>query len=880
MRILNKIIITLLVAAVTSGVAAAQQAKVFNPTFPVLVDRPYNIVCEISIDASDAVGQVVDAVDISVDQIDESAVRNVRLMYSGTMSAIRSRTTCFVMKDQGKKAGGGQMIWCDPDFVSEVCNTSLNDGRAELSCGRKLVKGGNYMYISMEIDPCAVKDMAAPFNVNVDSVVVGGKPIDVKVEGSTLRHLGSSVRQTGDDGAVAYRIPGLVTTKEGSLIAVYDIRYDSSLDLQNNVDIGVSRSTDQGRTWEKMRVAMDMGEWGGLPQAQNGIGDPSVLVDETTGEIFIIAAWTHGLGADRAWTGVKQGMSPEETAQLMICSSKDDGKTWSAPVNITSQIKQPDWYFTLQGPGRGITMHDGTLVFPIQYIDTARVPNAGIIYSRDHGTTWKMHNHAYTNTTESQVAEVAPGVLMLNMRDNRKTGRRVCTTTDMGMTWTEHPSSGALIEPVCMGSLISVPAEKNALGRDILLFSNPATKKGRHHMTIKASLDGGYTWLDANSLLLDEEELWGYSCMSMIDEETVGIVYEASTAQLAFQAIKLSEIICDTDATLTLEACGWPEKCTAGYSKGISAPFCGSLAGKMVLAGGANFPEIPASEGGNKRFYKDIFTLSAAGKWHKAGELPQSLAYGASFAAGGKLIIAGGSNEDGSVRNVYALRLKGSKSSVTELTALPVALEQAGWASDGNELYIAGGLADGKPSRTIYKGIYDGRDVRWSAAGELPVAMVQPVACMIDGRLYVWGGFDPQQGDVKGCGYVFDPQTGYCSETAGVPQGGTFTGASAVAVDGKVVVIGGVDKKVFSFGLNASGADKNKYMNMPPAHYGFNKEIWVFDPVSSSWKSIGVSGKMALAGAGATAIEGCLHIAGGEIKPGVRTPQTWKIDIR
>ena len=103
------------------------------------------------------------------------------------------------------------------------------------------------------------------------------------------------------------------------------------------------------------------------------------------------------------------------------------------------------------------------------------------------------------------MAEVSPGVLMLNMRDNRRTGRRVCTTTDLGKTWTEHPSSGHLVEPVCMASLISVPADDNVFGRDILLFSNPATTEGRHHMTIKASLDGGNTWLEANSLLLDEE---------------------------------------------------------------------------------------------------------------------------------------------------------------------------------------------------------------------------------------------------------------------------------------------------------------------------------------------------------------------------------------
>ena len=139
MKIRQNFIISVLVAAVTFQVSAAQQAKVFNPTFPVLVDRPYNIVSEVSIDAGENVGVDIDKVCISASGIDAAAVRNVRLMYSGTMSAIRSRSSCFVMKDQGKKLGGGQMIWCDPDFVSEVCNTSLNDGHAELSCGRKLV---------------------------------------------------------------------------------------------------------------------------------------------------------------------------------------------------------------------------------------------------------------------------------------------------------------------------------------------------------------------------------------------------------------------------------------------------------------------------------------------------------------------------------------------------------------------------------------------------------------------------------------------------------------------------------------------------------------------------------------------------------------------
>ena len=113
--------------------------------------------------------------------------------------------------------------------------------------------------------------------------------------------------------------------------------------------------------------------------------------------------------------------------------------------------ERPFLVFPVAGSGRGITMQDGTLVFPIQFIDATRVPNAGVMYSKDRGKTWHLHNLARTNTTEAQVAEVEPGVLMLNMRDNRGGSRAVAVTKDLGKTWTEHPSSrSALQEPVCM----------------------------------------------------------------------------------------------------------------------------------------------------------------------------------------------------------------------------------------------------------------------------------------------------------------------------------------------------------------------------------------------------------------------------------------------
>ena len=132
---------------------------------------------------------------------------------------------------------------------------------------------------------------------------------------------------------------------------------------------------------------------------------------------------------------------------------------------------------------------------------------------------------------------------MLNMRNNRGTGRIVCTTDDLGRTWTEHPSSGKLREPVCMAGLLHVPASENAAGKDILLFSNPDTVKGRNSITIKASLDGGVTWLPENSLMIDAEEGWGYSCLTMTDRSTIGILYEGSVSQIVFQSVRLSDVV-------------------------------------------------------------------------------------------------------------------------------------------------------------------------------------------------------------------------------------------------------------------------------------------------------------------------------------------------
>ena len=538
---MKKLLSFLVVLSCVLGIKAADTVFIKNPQIPILIERHDNVLCYMRIHAHEA--KVLDNVSVTFGQdVPLEQIKLVKLYYGGT-EAIQDRgKNRFAPVEYISAHAPGKTLSVNPSYAIKKSEIVPQKNSVLLTGNQNLYPGINFFWVSIEMKPEA--SLLTKITAEVTGVTADGQSLPVKCVSApnVIRRLGVGVRHAGDDGAAAFRIPGLVTTNKGTLLGVYDVRYNSSVDLQEHIDIGLSRSIDGGKTWEKMRLPLAFGEYGGLPAAQNGVGDPSILVDTKTNTIWIVAAWTYGMGNQRAWWSSQQGMDVNHTAQLVLVKSTDDGKTWSEPINITEQVKHPEWYFLLQGPGRGITMEDGTLVFPIQYIGKDRIPNAGIMYSKDRGETWTIHNHARTNTTEAQVAEVVPGTLMLNMRDNRGGSRAVYTTSDLGMTWKEHESSRtALPEPVCMASLISVKAADNVLGKDILIFSNPNTTNARKNITIKISLDGGNTW--AHQLLLDEGENWGYSCLTMVDKETIGILYESSVAHMTFQCIKLKDIV-------------------------------------------------------------------------------------------------------------------------------------------------------------------------------------------------------------------------------------------------------------------------------------------------------------------------------------------------
>lgn len=437
--------------------------------------------------------------------------------------------------------------------------STVIDKQIQIPGNLKLMKGSHFLNFTFSLK--SNPDLTTGFHVSeVKLYFQNHEPINIQNSGNFMFRPALVLRAAGEDGVNTYRIPGLVTTSDGTLIAVYDVRHHSSKDLQEDIDIGMSRSTDGGQTWEPMKIIMDMGEWGGRPQNENGTGDPCVLYDTQNHTLWVASLWMSGSTPDQMlWWASKPGLSPGQTGQFLLVKSTDDGRSWSEPMNITSQIKDPSWQLLLQGPGRGITMSDGTLVFPAQFkadIGTKAIDggqytcHSTIVYSTDGGNTWHIGTGAKPNTTESQVVELADGSLMLNMRDDRNrkdkgdsNGRAVAVTSDLGKTWTVHPSSNsALPEPNCQASLISARVKLNGKMQQVLFFSNPNDKTDRINMTIKASIDEGLTWPVAYQTELNAASGYGYSCMTMVDENTIGIVYEGEK-ELFFQKIPVSDLL-------------------------------------------------------------------------------------------------------------------------------------------------------------------------------------------------------------------------------------------------------------------------------------------------------------------------------------------------
>jgi len=320
----------------------------------------------------------------------------------------------------------------------------------------------------------------------------------------------SVVYRSGLDGYDTYRIPALVVTNSGALLAFTEGRKHSRSDT-GDINLLLKRSEDRGKTWSHQQVIWDDGP--------NVCGNPSPVVDRSTGTVWLLMTWNRGDDAERE---IIDGTSAD-TRRVFITSSDDDGRTWSRPEEITDSVKPASWTWYATGPGAGIQLTQGAragrLVIPCDHIEQgSKRYFSHAIYSDDHGKTWNLGGSSpQDQVNECQVAELTDGRLLLNMRNYSRAARfrQVAFSNDGGITWAGQRFDGTLVEPICQASL------KRA--GDSLLFSNPADADRRINMTVRTSVDEGQTWRVLHRLYDGPS---AYSDLALISRETAGCLYE------------------------------------------------------------------------------------------------------------------------------------------------------------------------------------------------------------------------------------------------------------------------------------------------------------------------------------------------------------------
>ncbi|OHB67628.1 MAG: glycosyl hydrolase [Planctomycetes bacterium RBG_13_60_9] len=331
---------------------------------------------------------------------------------------------------------------------------------------------------------------------------------------------------SGTDGYHTYRIPALLVTKNGTLLAFCEGRKNSRSDT-GDIDLLVKRSTDGGKNWSRQQVVWDDGA--------NTCGNPCPVVDQTTGVIWLPLTWNHGEDQERQ---INSGSS-KDTRRAFVTHSDNDGLTWSKPQEITTLVKRPGWRWYATGPGVGIQLErgkwEGRLLLPCDHSDPKPDDPAGyrshVIYSDDHGKTWQLGGIISPAVNECQVVELADGTLMMNMRNygRVKNTRAVATSTDGGATWSPVRHDPVLVEPVCQASFLRYTRQPPA-DRNRLLFSNPAPPEvsPRRDMTIRMSYDEGQTWPVSRVLWAGPA---AYSCLAVLPDGEIACFFEAGDKQ-------------------------------------------------------------------------------------------------------------------------------------------------------------------------------------------------------------------------------------------------------------------------------------------------------------------------------------------------------------
>ena len=374
-------------------------------------------------------------------------------------------------------------------------------------------------------------------------------------------------------GAENFRIPTIVTIDGGITVASADARMEAPGDNPNHICRAIRVSRDSGETWSEPRLMCD---FGGIGRTDGAAAiDGSLLWDAEEKVLFMIFSHTSagiGSAASTAGTGFEAGRKvltgadgkryacgedrrvldengadrlfrQADTSFLKIIESRDGGDTWTEPRDLNPQIKEEWMRFIGAGPGTGIQLregpHRGRLIYPVYMsFEGAAAHSSGVIYSDDHGRTWKLgapvnDGRQFEGETimaatasdpraslgECQVTELPGGRLRIFLRNMYTDRTMAAYSDDGGDSWYGLAVQEQLKDPGCQSHVLRLTHE----GRDLWLFSNPADGHQRVLGTVRASTDGTKTWSDGH---LVEPGEYGYSCMTLLPDGQIGIMYE------------------------------------------------------------------------------------------------------------------------------------------------------------------------------------------------------------------------------------------------------------------------------------------------------------------------------------------------------------------
>jgi len=336
----------------------------------------------------------------------------------------------------------------------------------------------------------------------------------------------------GMNGVARYRIPGLVVTPKGTVLAYCEARRNNSSDW-GEIEVHLRRSIDGGKTWSPAEPIAHRGERIALSPSKGAevareqtVNNPVAIVDQQAGCIEFLYCVNY--------------------ARCFSMRSEDDGLSWSQPVEITSALeafrKFTNWKVLATGPGHGIQLVSGRLVVPVWLAygnETDHRPSvSGTIYSDDHGKSWNAGAIAFPNQgdfgnpNETMIAQLSDGRVMLVARNESKANRKLIAYSLDGASGCSEPVfHDQLWEPICMASLVTHPSAPGAL-----LFSNPHSlaldsngkevpggRGKRMNLTIKLSHDDGKTWPFSETL---DSGPSAYSDLSVMPDGTVLCLYE------------------------------------------------------------------------------------------------------------------------------------------------------------------------------------------------------------------------------------------------------------------------------------------------------------------------------------------------------------------